>query len=142
MAETEGHLGFDREGFAAFRANDRPGPIHMLNLVRLRGTATYEDGTEVTGAEAYATYGRLSAPVLARVGGRVVWRGAMEQMLIGPAEEAWDLCFIVEYPGPQAFVDMLGDAEYRVAMPHRQAAVSDSRLIRLAPLPVGADFGG
>ncbi len=28
-----------KETFAAFRANDRPGPIQMLNLVRLRARA-------------------------------------------------------------------------------------------------------
>ena len=136
------HISFTREGFARFRADDRPGPIHMLNLVRLRDRAAYEDETEASGAEAYATYGRLSAPVLARVGGHIVWRGAMEQMLIGPQDEVWDLCFIAQYPRPEAFADMLKDADYRVALPHRQAAVHDSRLIRMAPLPVGDAFGG
>lgn len=135
------HTSFTREDFAAFRANDRPGPVHMLNLVRLRDRAAYEDGRESTGAEAYAAYGRLSAPVLERVGGRIVWRGAMEQMLIGPGGEGWDLCFIAEYPRPEAFADMLKDPEYREAMIHRQAAVVDSRLIRMAPLPVGDSFG-
>jgi hypothetical protein len=32
------------EAFAAFRADDRPGPIHMLNLVKLRAHAVYPDG--------------------------------------------------------------------------------------------------
>jgi len=136
------HISFTREGFDDFRANDRPGPIHMLNLVQLRDRAVFEDGRETSGAEAYAAYGRLSAPVLARVGGRVVWRGMMEQMLIGPQGKAWDLCFIVEYPDPGAFVEMLKDPEYREAMPHRQAAVQDSRLIRMKPLSQGSDFGG
>ena len=136
------HISFSREGFDRFRANDRPGPIHMLNLVLLRDQADYDDGTIATGAQAYATYGRLSAPVLARVGGHLVWRGAMEQMLIGPQDKMWDLCFIVQYPQPGAFTQMLKDPEYRRAMPHRQAAVLDSRLIRMAPLPVGDDFGG
>jgi len=117
------HTSFDREGFDQFRANDQPGPIHMLNLVLLREQAEYEDGTDASGAEAYATYGRLSAPVLARVGGRLIWRGMMEQMLIGPQEKAWDLCFIVEYPEPGAFVEMLKDPEYRKAMPQDRKSV-------------------
>jgi uncharacterized protein (DUF1330 family) len=136
------HINPSREDFAAFRANDRPGPINMLNLVRLHTTAQYDDGTRTSGAEAYARYGRLTAPVLERAGGRVIWRGAMEQMLIGPGDETWDLCFVVAYPGPDAFVAMLKDPEYRAAVMHRDAAVLDSRLIRLAPLPAGADFGG
>ena len=31
-----GHIDPTKEVFAQFKANDRPGPIHMLNLVRLR----------------------------------------------------------------------------------------------------------
>jgi len=48
-----GHIDPTRETFAAFRADDRPGPIHMLNLVRLRAHAAYPDGREATAAEAY-----------------------------------------------------------------------------------------
>jgi len=139
------HISFDKGDFEVFRANDQPGPIHMFNLVRLRDRAAYEDDTTATGAtgaEAYARYGRLSAPVLRRVGGRLVWRGAMEQMLIGPAGVRWDLCFIVEYPKATALLAMLKDPEYQKAVPHRQAAVLDSRLIRMEPLPVGDGFGG
>lgn len=131
-----------RETFAAFRANDRPGPIHMLNLVRFRDRAVYEDGRDATGAEAYAAYGRESGPVFSRLGGRIVWRGRFELMLIGPGEEHWDECFIAEYPSVAAFVEMLRDPVYREAVKHRQAAVLDSRLIRLAPTEAGGGFGG
>ena len=135
------HTAFGKEDFQAFKDNERDGPIHMLNLVRLRETAAYEDGRKATGAEAYAAYGRESAPVFQRLGGRIIWRGQMEQMLIGPGEEQWDLCFIAEYPSVQAFIDMLGDPDYRKAMAHRQAGVSDSRLVRMAPMGGGAGFG-
>ena len=86
------------EAFAVFRADDRPGPIHMLNLVKLRAQAAYPDGLRATAAEAFAAYGRESEPVFCRFGGSIVWRGAFEQMLIGPMEERWDLCFIAQYP--------------------------------------------
>ncbi|MGR3635422.1 MAG: DUF1330 domain-containing protein [Shimia sp.] len=135
-----GHTGFDRETFEAFKEMDREGPIHMLNLVKLHETAEYEDGRAMSGKEAYAAYGKESAPVFQRLGGKIVWRGAQEMVVIGPSEESWDLCFIAEYPNPQAFVAMLSDPEYRAAMPHRQAAVADSRLIRMAPIPVGGNF--
>jgi uncharacterized protein (DUF1330 family) len=130
-----------KEAFAAFRAADRPGPIHMLNLVKLRAHAAYPDGRHATGAEAYAAYGRESEPVFSHLGGLIVWRGVFEQMLIGPTEERWDLCFIAQYPDVAAFVAMIRDPAYREAVKHRQAAVEDSRLIRLAPGPVGVGFG-
>jgi uncharacterized protein (DUF1330 family) len=138
-------LGFidpTKETFAAFRAADRPGPIHMLNLVRFRERADYPDGRQATGAEAYAAYGRESHPVFARLGGRIVWRGRFELMLIGPADEIWDECFIAEYPSVAAFVEMIRDPVYREAVKHRQAAVLDSRLVRLSPSQSGSGFGG
>jgi uncharacterized protein (DUF1330 family) len=131
-----------KEAFAAFRAKDRPGPINMLNLVRFRDQAVYPDGRRATGAEAYAAYGRDSGPVFSRLGGRIVWRGNFEFMLIGPMDEKWDECFIAEYPSVSAFVEMLRDPVYREAVKHRQAAVLDSRLIRLAPATAGTIFGG
>jgi hypothetical protein len=91
-----GHIDPTKEVFAQFRANDRPGPIHMLNLVRLRALAAYPDGRQATGAEAYAAYGRESGPVFERLGGKIVWQGRFELMLIGPEAERWDHCFIAE----------------------------------------------
>ena len=76
-----------------------------------------------------------------RLGGRIVWQGKFELTLIGPREERWDLCFIAEYPAVSAFIEMIHDPIYREAVKHRQAAVEDSRLIRLAPLAPGQGFG-
>lgn len=136
-----GHIDPTKEIFAQFRADDREGPIHMLNLVRLKPRASYPDGREATGAEAYAAYGRDSEPVFSRLGGKVVWQGRFELMLIGPQDERWDHMFIAEYPSVAAFVEMIRDPVYREAVKHRQAAVADSRLIRTKPLPSGKGFG-
>jgi len=130
-----------KESFAAFRADDRPGPIDMLNLVRLRARAAYPDGREATGAEAYAAYGRESGAVFRRLGGKIVWRGAFELTLIGPSDERWDHVFVARYPSVAAFVEMIRDPLYREAVKHRQAAVEDSRLIRLGGAEAGELFG-
>lgn len=136
-----GYIDPTREAFAAFRAADRAGPIHMLNLVRLRERAAYPDGRSASGAEAYAAYGRESLPVFSRLGASIVWRGRFEMTLIGPTDERWDLCFIAQYPSVAAFVGMIRDPVYREAVKHRQAAVADSRLIRLEPGAAGIGFG-
>lgn len=135
------HIDPTREVFARFLSDARPGPVQMLNLVRLRDQAAYADGRAATGREAYAAYGRESGPVFRRVGGRIVWQGRFELMVIGPAEEHWDLCFIAEYPSVAAFAEMVRDPVYREAVKHRQAAVEDSRLLRHAALPAGEGFG-
>jgi len=128
--------------FAAFQALPDEGPIHMLNLVRLRERAQYEDAREATGAEAYKAYARESGPVFERLGGRQHWIGRFDAMVIGPEDERWDLVFIAEYPNPAAFVEMVRDPVYREAVKHRTAAVAESRLIRLKPLASGKGFGG
>ena len=136
-----GHVDPSRERFRAFRDLPRKGALHMLNLVRFRDQAVYEDARKATGAEAYAAYGRESQPVFQRVGGKIAWRGNFEFNLIGPEDEHWDEVFVVEYPSMDAFLEMLRDPVYREAMKHRQAAVEDSRLVRCAPAEAGTQFG-
>jgi uncharacterized protein (DUF1330 family) len=135
------HIDPTRQAFAAFRADDRPGPVQMLNLVRFKPWASYPDGTTTSGAAAYAAYARESGPVFAALGGRIIWRGRFELMLIGPQTETWDACFVAEYPSVGAFVAMIRDPVYRQAVRHRQAAVADSRLIWLQPQAGGETFG-
>ena len=134
------HVDPSREHFDAFKALPRDTPILMLNLVRLRGQAVYSDGRTTTGAEAYAAYGRDSLHVFRRVGGSIAWRGRPEQVVIGPTDERWDIAFIARYPSAAAFLDMVTDADYKLAVVHRQAAVDDSRLIRIAELPPTDEF--
>jgi uncharacterized protein (DUF1330 family) len=137
---TSNHVDPDRAHFDAFKALPRDAPILMLNLIRLRERAAYPDGRDVTGADAYAAYGRESRTIFQRVGGQIVWRGRPEQVLIGPLDERWDVAFIARYPSASAFLEMVTDAEYRVAVVHRQAAVEDSRLVRMAELPLTGEF--
>ncbi|MBF0664790.1 MAG: DUF1330 domain-containing protein [Brevundimonas sp.] len=136
-----------REAMAAFRDLPSDRPIAMLNLLRLRERAAYAENDapainrDVSGAEAYAAYGRAAAAPFARAGGRQIWLGRPQLTVIGPADEAWDLAFIAEYPSGAAFLDMLHDPEYQAAVVHRQAAVADSRLIRCDSRRPGPAFG-
>lgn len=130
----------ERAQFDAFKALPRDLPVMMLNFLRFRDKAVYEDGHEASGADAYAAYGRESAPIFARVGGKIVWRGTPELMLIGPPDKHWNLVFVARYPSAGAFLEMVTDPDYQRAVRHRQAGVLDSRLIRLAESAEGAGF--
>lgn len=109
-------------------------PVEMINLIKFNDNAAYDDGREATGAEAYQTYSQNTAPFLEKVGGKVIWSGAPEFMMIGPQDEAWDIAFIVRYPSGQAFLDMVTNPEYQAITFHRKAAVETSRLIRTQPV--------
>lgn len=137
-----GYIDPERDQFEAFKDLPRDQPILMLNFLRFREKASYPDGREATGAEAYDAYGRDSGPVFQRVGGEIVWRAQPELMLIGPPDKQWDLVFVARYPTAGAFLEMVTDPDYREAVKHRQAAVADSRLIRMREAPEGEGFGG
>ena len=136
------HIDPERDQFEVFKRLPRDKPVMMLNLLRFREKAAYEDGQEATGAEAYAAYGRESGPVFRRVGGEIIWRGKPEGTLIGPSDEYWDLIFVARYPSAGAFLEMVTDPVYRVAVKHRQAAIADSRLIRASDAAEGEGFAG
>nr|WP_245729321.1 DUF1330 domain-containing protein [Salinihabitans flavidus] len=143
--EVAGHVDPTRAQFDAFKALGRDHPIDMLNLVRFRTAAAYPadhplHGKSLSGSEAYANYGQDTAPVLSRVGGSIIWRGAFESTLIGPASERWDAAFVARYPSAHAFLEMVTDPAYRQAVIHRQAAIETSRLIRCAALETGGGF--
>jgi uncharacterized protein (DUF1330 family) len=135
-----------REQFKAFMQAPQETPIHMLNLIRLKAVANYpighpNHGNGMSGLDAYREYGRTSAEIFKRVGGRQVWAGKPESVLTGPLTERWDLAFIAQYPNSLAFAEMIRDPEYKEHVKHRQAAVEDSRLIRFLPTTPGKNFG-
>lgn len=143
MAE---HIDPDREAWAVFKSLPRDEPIQMLNLIRLKPRADYpadhpDHGKDLTGLDAYRAYGRTTAHIFQRLGGRQVWAGKPQVMVTGPRDEAWDLAFIAEYPNSAAFLAMVSDPEYRELVKHRTAAVADSRLLRLSPVDPGKGFG-
>jgi len=146
MSQSAGAINPTREQFDAFKALPRDTTIHMLNLIRLRPMADYPQdhpnhAEGMTGLDAYRAYGRTSADVFARVGGRQVWAGKPQAVVTGPSDERWDLAFIAEYPSAAAFLEMITDPDYREHVKHRTAGVEDSRLIRFAPVSAGEGFG-
>jgi hypothetical protein len=126
-----------RENWELFKSLPRDTPIHMLNLIKLRALAEYPEehpdhGMGRTGREAYAIYKAGIAPIIAAAGGGMVWQPAMQCVVTGPADE-WDEAFVMGYPNAAAFMAMVKDAHYVAeVVPHRTAAVADSRLIRFA----------
>lgn len=129
-----------KEQFKAFTKLPDEGPIWMLNIIRLRKKAKYDDGRKATGAEAYKTYGKESERFFTAVGGKIVWSGAPELMVIGPQDKRWDIAFVAEYPNAAAFGEMVKNPGYQAILHHRQAAVKDSRLIRMKPGEAGKLF--
>ncbi len=93
----------NQEGFAVFSGRAGDGvPVVMLNLLAFK-----PDG----GQERYEEYGAAVAPLLEKVGGRIVFVGQPAVALLG--EGSWDMVALVEYPTRQAFLDMISSPEYQ-----------------------------
>ncbi|MFT5571791.1 MAG: hypothetical protein ACI9FR_000711 [Cryomorphaceae bacterium] len=128
--------------FQQFKDLPRHQPVMMLNLVRLRDQAVYTDQRSATGAQAYQCYGEQSGSIFREVGGEIIWRGKPECVLIGPSDEHWDIAFIAKYPTAGAFLAMVTNPDYQAMVYHRQAAVADSRLLRMGQAEDGDGFSG
>ena len=129
-----------RAQFAAMMRLPQKRPIAMLNLIRFRDQAVYPPDHEmhakhVSGREAYRRYGEAIAPLLGEIGGKMLWSYEPESVVIGPeAPDYWHACFVAYYPSSIAFATFIQSPLYKQsALPHRTAAVQDSRLIRLNP---------
>jgi uncharacterized protein (DUF1330 family) len=92
-------------------------PVAMLNLLAFRPEG---------GRERYEEYGAAVAPLLEKVGGKIVWFGAPAAPLLG--DGSWDLVVLVEYPTRQAFLDMVGSEEYRAIEHLRSEALTKGEL--------------
>lgn len=136
------HINPTREAFDAFKALPRDTPILMLNLIKIRETAVYENGETCSGAEAYRRYGEGSETIFRELGGSILWRGSQECMLTGPADKHWDIGFVARYPSAGAFLSMVTNPDYQAIVHHRTVAVEDSRLIRFSEGDAGAGFAG
>jgi uncharacterized protein (DUF1330 family) len=111
-----------QEGFAEFsRRAGEDSPVVMLNLLRFKPDV---------GQERYAEYGAAVTPLLERAGARVVFLGEAALPVLG--EGSWDSVLLVEYPTRQAFLDMIGSAEYQAIGHLRTEALEHGELYPLS----------
>jgi uncharacterized protein (DUF1330 family) len=109
------------EQVAALTARPADAPVVMVNLLKFKAAG---------GVESYARYAREVAPHLERAGGTVRYAGTAPAFVIGDGERPWwDAIIVVEYPTPQAFVDMVTNPEYLKVHEHRAAALDRGDLI-------------
>ena len=117
-------------------ASDASGPIAMLNLLKFKERAEYEDGreTDLTGREAYLLYGAQMAPFVASHGGRLLHSSAARALVIGDGDLEWDMVAIMEYPSKRAFVEIVSAPEVAGFAVHRTAGLASQLLIACTSL--------
>lgn len=115
----------------AFRDRQTGDPIQMLNLLKFRDKASYEDGrsTDLTGREAYTLYARGFREVMEPEGVTVIYSGEVKGLLIGEGEGEWDAVALIQYPSTQVMLDMFRNPEYQKVQAHRAAGLEGQLLI-------------
>lgn len=102
------------------------GPIYMVNLLKFKERAEYEDGrtTDLTGREAYQLYGQSVSRLITDYGGSVVFAGDVTFLALGQVEELWDEVAIAMYPTRNDLLRMSSSEEWRQAAVHRTAGLA------------------
>ena len=114
------------EQIEGFIAPDAAGPIFMVNLLKFKERAEYEDGREtpLSGREAYALYAAEVAKVITHVGGKLIFGANVERLMLGEVEELWDQVAIAMYPTRTAMFEMIQLPEYAEISVHRAAGLA------------------
>jgi len=116
----------NEEQMAGFLEGDTDTPIKMVNLLRFKDKADYKDGrqTSLAGKEAYQIYADEVQGHLEKVGGKSIFLGEVERLMLGEVEELWDWVVIAEYPSRKAMLEMVMDSEYQKSEEHRSAGLA------------------
>ncbi len=124
------------EQATAFFGSPENGPFVMVNLLKFKDKAEYPDGSnaDLSGAEAYARYGKAVQACLASVGGRQVYAGPVTGLMLGEVEELWDMVALAEYPSLAAMQAMISSPEYQAIEHHRKAGLAGQLNIRTSPI--------
>ena len=109
--------------FQALAAAPDEGPVVMLNLLK------FKEG----GADTYLRYGDAAIGMVEERGGRVLWSGRAEQVLIGDPAADWDVVVLVEYPSRAAFIEMVSSPEYLEAHADREAGLERTVVLACSP---------
>jgi uncharacterized protein (DUF1330 family) len=106
----------------------------MINLLKFKAQAEYDDGSDggcSNGTEAYMRYAAaLFDGILDAVGAKLVFSEPAVAGLIGdPDATNYDVVSIMQYPSIQAFLEMTSLPAYKQAAKHRDAGLAHQLLI-------------
>ncbi|MFN3214819.1 MAG: DUF1330 domain-containing protein [Henriciella sp.] len=102
------------------------GPIFMVNLLKFKDKAEYQDGreTSLSGREAYGLYSELVAGILPKFGGRFFFAADATFLALGQVEDLWDEIAIAVYLERAAMMKMSSSEEWQAAGVHRAAGLA------------------
>ena len=115
----------NEEQINGFLEDPEIGPISMVNLLKYKEKAIYDDGrdTNLSGEEAYGLYAAEVINLVEKYGGEFLFAGKVNRLMLGEVEEMWDSIAIAKYPNRKAMFEMTMDPEYQKIHVHRDAGL-------------------
>jgi uncharacterized protein (DUF1330 family) len=128
-----GGINPDEQQLRALLASGEDGPLQFVNLLSYHSDARYPEGHDLagaglSGADAYGRYGAVALDHVVRRGGTLILYNDVLQVLIGQTGP-WDQIAIMQYPGIDAFVDMIRDPDYQAGLVHRDAGLAETAIL-------------
>ncbi len=116
----------NKEQIKGFLEPVSEGPICMVNLLKFKDKAEYEDGrdTDLTGREAYALYEEGVKKLLQEIGGGVGFEGDVERLALGEVEELWDVVALAVWPSRGVMFEVMQSPDMQAISVHRSAGLA------------------
>ena len=116
----------NKEQIKGFMEPVSEGPICMVNLLKFKDKAEYEDGrdTDLTGREAYALYEEGVKKLLQEIGGGVGFEGDVERLALGEVEELWDVVALAVWPSRGVMFEVMQSPDMQAISVHRSAGLA------------------
>lgn len=138
--EVKNRVRPNQEQMQGFMQPGPDGPIYMVNLLKYKEVAEYEDGREtgLTGRQAYEIYAGAVAELLVEFGGGVVFGGEVSRLMLGEVEDLWDEVAIAMFPSRKAMLEMMMSPTTQEIGQHRAAGLAGQLNIETTAIDMGA----
>ena len=116
----------NKEQIQGFLEPGAEGPICMVNLLKFKIKAEYDDGreTDLTGREAYELYETGVKKLLQGIGGGIGFEGDVERLALGEVEELWDVVALAVWPSRQVMLEVMQSEGMQEIGVHRSAGLA------------------
>lgn len=125
-----------KEQVDAVMSAETNGAFYLLNFLKFKPLAVYEDGrdSDLTGEQAYEIYVDAVRDAIAATGGRLMLMARLDTVSLGEIEELWDRVSVVMYPSRVAFLEMLKTSVLDEVRAHRTAGLAGQINIEMSEL--------
>ena len=113
-------------------------PVVMINLLRFKPRADASEG-DASGQEAYGRYAEQMRKFVESQGGRFLWAGRIDSMVIGEEDPGFHVAALVEYPSRQKFLEIVGSERVRDIGQHRSAGLESQWLLAATAAPLAGE---